>query len=221
MAQRWLALAELPDLQVYRSILAPSSLLARATSRHLPLILSVPSGSIVHRSLAPPSQAEIWIWMPLVAELPGSFIHMPAIPDCTGLAGSIHAWSGFPVQLLIQSCTPLVVPPGSVRHRPDTGLNSWPADPSTSHCWLAPALQVNSCTLVSFAVPRLMMSRHLPWMVRVPAPPGLPSGSNVQSCEALPLHDQIWILVPFLAAPPLSSMHMPARSTCTGPETWW
>ncbi len=209
------------DWQVDSSSFAPSSLLCPATSRHLPLILSVPSGSIVHCSLDRPLQVEIWIWVPFAVVLSGSFMHRPAIPDCTGLADRIHAWSGFPVQLPIWSWTPFFVPPGSARQRPDTGLNNWPADPSISHCWLAPPLQVDSCTLVPFAVPRLRMSTHLPWMVSVPAPPGLPSGSNVQFCEAMPLHDQIWILLPFLVALPVSSMHTPARPPCTGPDTAW
>src|SRR5580700_8419032 len=104
-------------------------------------------------------------------------MHLPAMPDTTGLAGSVQACHGSSLQDQMSSCLPLVVLLyGSSMHLPETGLYSSPAAPTMYHCWLVAPVQLHSWSLDPLAVPRFTMSRHLPWMTISPASPGSVSG---------------------------------------------
>src|SRR5579875_1585396 len=81
--------------------------------------------------------------------------------------GSVHCWSLAPVQVSMSSRT-AVLPPGSVRHRPEFGLTSSPLD-SCVQSWAAVPLHAYQSTSVPLVVPALTTSRQPPWVRRVPS----------------------------------------------------
>src|SRR5215472_11863467 len=62
------------------------------TSRHLPLIRTVPSAWVCHACAALPLQLQMSTLVLSAARSPLSSRHMPAIPDIIGPDGSVHDW---------------------------------------------------------------------------------------------------------------------------------
>src|SRR5262249_44547931 len=123
--------------------------------------------------------------------------HLPAIPDAIGpvtAPGSVHCWLLPAEQSKMTTWAPLVEPPGSVRQRPDSGLTSVLFDALKVHFWAPVPLQPHSCTIELFAVPLWLTSRQWPRICT------LWSAEIVTDCAPVPLHVQIWILLP-LAMP--------------------
>src|SRR5260221_8439685 len=79
--------------------------------------------------------------------------------------GSFHCWSAASVQVSMSRRAP-VLPPGSVRHRPEFGLSSSPLAWWVQPC-AALALQGYQSTLVPLVFPAATTSRQPPWARRV------------------------------------------------------
>src|SRR5213075_1027627 len=110
------------------------------------------------------------------------------------------------------SWAPLVALPGSVRHRPDSGLTRFFVVAFQVHCCAPEPLHVHSWTRLLFAVPLWLTSRHLPRAWREPSP------GTVHACAPVPLHVHTWTFVP--SAVPLlltSRQKLPAIDDFTGP----
>src|ERR1017187_10498752 len=84
----------------------------------------------------------------------------PPLPD-----GRVHSCWAEPVQVSMSRRAP-VLPPGSVRHRPELGLTSSPLAWWVQPCAALP-LHGYQSTLVPLAVPALTTSRQPPWVRRV------------------------------------------------------
>ena len=82
-------------------------------------------------------------------------------------AGGVHSWLAAPVQVSMSSRAP-VLPPGSVRHRPELVLTSSPLAWCAQFCAPVP-LQGYHWTVVPLVVPALVTSRQPPWTRTVPS----------------------------------------------------
>ena len=81
--------------------------------------------------------------------------------------GRVHCWSAASVQVSMSSRAP-VLPPGSVRHKPELGLTSSPLDWWVQP-WAAVPLHGYQSTSVPLVVPALTTSRQPPWVRSVPS----------------------------------------------------
>src|ERR1039457_4802646 len=102
-----------------------------------------------------------------MAAVPTVDVWVPGLVTVTVLLpppplGTVHFCWAESVQVSMSS-RELVLPPGSVRHRPELGLTSsplaWWAQP-----WAALPLQGYQSTLVPLVVPALTTSRQPPWV---------------------------------------------------------
>ncbi len=95
------------------------------------------------------------VWLPGPVTLTVSLVP-PPLP-----AGRVHCWSALSAQVSMSSLA-VVLPPGSVRHRPELGFTSSPLDWCVQPCALVP-LQGYQSTSVPLVVPALTTSRQPPW----------------------------------------------------------
>src|SRR5882757_3484979 len=129
-----------------------------------------------------------------------------------GQPGRVHFCHACPLQVKISSWVLLVlVPAGSSRHLPDSGLTRARVEELYLHCCAPVPLQAHNCTLVRSAVPLAATSRHLPNARRVPSP------GTVHFCAAVPLHVKMSTWVPFAVCCWYTSTHLPATPDVTGP----
>src|SRR6516165_6994162 len=118
--------------------------------------------------------------------------------------GSGQASWMLPSQAAIWSGVLLVVlPPGSVRHRPDAWLTRLLPGPWL-HTWVPVPVQVPRTTGVPGAIAPPEVSRHRP-LIRM-----VPSGSMTQFCSASFWQVVSWKVVPAAEASHASSTHMAA-----------
>src|SRR5882757_2064444 len=92
---------------------------------------------------------------------------LPPPPPPPLPVGSVQCCCAEPVQVSMSSRAP-VLPPGSVRQRPELGLTSSPFD-WWVQVWAAVPLQGYQSTLVPLEVPALTTSRQPPWVRSVPS----------------------------------------------------
>src|SRR3954471_13489837 len=85
----------------------------------------------------------------------------------------------------------------------------------TFHCWLAPPLHVQVCTLVPGVVPLPAASRHS-WLLPLKTV-SCKDEVRVQVWLAAPLHDQVCSWVPGVVLALGTSRHLPAATAWTAP----